>query len=328
MAVGQRGTQILIEYESEAFPPSRRISLSGDLSVTWGDLLWAAVTLGRPALHYVFGHGRGSRYEAIFRWSLIRLALEQRSPFGSRLWRTDAFKSLDPTEKGSINYFIGMTFCKLFADKLLGTPWLLHLDVFREQLNPRILRSRSRPDLVGLETASNVWHVFESKGRASIPGAGEKTKAKAQARRLVSIDGAACGLHVGAITYFKNDVLRFFWRDPEPEEPNKLIPIQVKLPNRAWRDYFEPIVDVMRSRSETRSAEGMVPRMFKVHGADVEVGAHPKLVPLLLDRDWEGAHQAARHLSQVFLKEGYQSDGLLVKSGPTWRQPLRGGTID
>lgn len=49
-----------------------------------------------------------------------------------------------------MNYFLGMTFCKLFAAKLLNTPWLLHLDVFRPTLNP-VLSGRSRPDLVGLE---------------------------------------------------------------------------------------------------------------------------------------------------------------------------------
>lgn len=56
----------------------------GELDVTWDDILWAAVTVGRPSLHYVFQHGRASEYEALFRWSLIRMALgircEQTTP--------------------------------------------------------------------------------------------------------------------------------------------------------------------------------------------------------------------------------------------------------
>lgn len=79
-------------------------------------------------------------YEALFRWSLVRMALEQTGLRASRLRRTTAAKTLDPTEKGAVNYFLGMTFCKLFAAKLLHTPWLLHLDVFRPGLNPEPMR--------------------------------------------------------------------------------------------------------------------------------------------------------------------------------------------
>ena len=82
-----------------------------------GQYLWAALTLGRPNLNFVFRHGQASQYEALFRLSLVRMALEQR-PAGSRLRRTSAFKALDPTEKGAVNYFVGMTFCKLFADEV------------------------------------------------------------------------------------------------------------------------------------------------------------------------------------------------------------------
>lgn len=42
-----------------------------------------------------------SLFEAVFRWSLIRMALEQASPFGYRIWRSDAAKPVDPTEKGA-----------------------------------------------------------------------------------------------------------------------------------------------------------------------------------------------------------------------------------
>jgi len=173
------------------------------LSVTWDDILWAAVTVGRPNRHYVFRHGAASVYEAVFRWSLVRMALEQRGPRGSRLRRTTAAKTLDPTEKGAVSYFLGMTFCKLFATELLNTPWLLHLDVCRPSLNP-VLTGRSRPDLVGRVNGTRQWHAFECKGRISPPDATTKTKAKNQAQRLVSVNGTPCTLHVGAIVTFRH----------------------------------------------------------------------------------------------------------------------------
>src|ERR1700730_9978597 len=98
---------LFLYYESEDFPtpvPNGRRRLS----VTWDDVLWAAVTVGRPDLFHVFRHGEASVYEAIFRWSMIRMALQQRGPRAQKLVRTDAFKQMDPTEKGAVNYFLGL----------------------------------------------------------------------------------------------------------------------------------------------------------------------------------------------------------------------------
>lgn len=315
MAIETRGANLFLDYESDAFPQSRGISASGRLQVTWDDILWAAVTLGRPNLHYVFRHGTSSQFEAIFRWSLVRMALEQRNPSGSRLWRTDALRSLDPSEKGAVNYFIGMTICKLFADKLLGTPWLLHLDVFRDQLNPRVLTSRSRPDFVGQETTSSAWHAFESKGRGSNPGASDKTKAKNQAQRLVSVDGQNCRLHIGAITFFKNDVLRFYWRDPEPEEPTRRNQIELRLPEGAWRNHYEPATDLIRPYLEALAGSEDATPTVQIEDADVAIGVHPEILPSLLRQDWQGARQIAGDQAQAFQERGYRPDGLIIKCG-------------
>jgi len=141
--------QIRIDYESEGFAPGGPVANGpGVLVTSWDELLWAAVTVGRPNRQYVFKNGLPSMYEALFRWSLVRMALEQSGPGAFRLRRTTAAKTLDPSEKGAVNYFLGLAICKLFADKLLRAPWLLHLDVFRPDLNV-VLAGRSRPDLVG-----------------------------------------------------------------------------------------------------------------------------------------------------------------------------------
>jgi len=131
-----------IDYESEAFPPASGISNGNSiLQVTWDELLWAAVTVGRPNRQYVFHHGMASKYEALFRLSLVRMALEQSGPRGNRLRRTTAARTLDPSEKGAVNYFLGLAVAKLFADKCLDAPWMLHLDVFRPQLNVQLAGS-------------------------------------------------------------------------------------------------------------------------------------------------------------------------------------------
>jgi hypothetical protein len=245
------------------------------------------------------------------------MALEQHGAAGSRIRRTGAFKSLDPTEKGSVSYFLGMTLCKLFADKLLGTPWLLHLDVFRDQLEPRILTGRSRPDFVGQETFGGAWHVFESKGRVRPPGANEK--AKAQAQRLVSVDGRTCRLHVDATTYFRGNALRFYWRDRRPEEPKKLRSIALEVSQAAWRYYYEPVTDLIRTVEARLGSTGDGRPIAQIEEADILVGAHPKILPLLLDRKWQDARLVSIQEARVFQTLGYRPDGLIIKSGQSWR---------
>jgi hypothetical protein len=63
------------------------------LETSWDEVLWAAVTVGRRNRQYVFKHGQASKYEALFRWSLTRMAVEQSGPGGYRLRPTDAAKN-------------------------------------------------------------------------------------------------------------------------------------------------------------------------------------------------------------------------------------------
>jgi hypothetical protein len=55
-----------------------------------------------------------------------------------------------------VSYFLGLTMCKLFAAKLLDTPWLRHLDIYGDRYRV-LLTGRSRPDLFGLSTTSREW---------------------------------------------------------------------------------------------------------------------------------------------------------------------------
>ncbi|MXZ59958.1 MAG: hypothetical protein F4Z12_03745 [Acidobacteria bacterium] len=296
-------------YTSEGFPGGL-VRASGELQTNWDELLWAALTVGRPNTAYVFRHNYASYHEALFRLSLVRMALGQRTS-GGPLYRTEAFKSLDPTEKGAVSYFLGMAVCKLFASRLLATPWLLHVDVFRDQLDPTVLGGRSRPDLVG-QDGRGRWHAFECKGRSSVPNAEDKRKAKEQAQRLLRVNSTNCSLHVGAISYFRQEALVFHWRDPEPEAPEALDPIRINVTGEMWRFHYEPAVPLVvhaerRFLWEARKA------------LDIDVQIHREVLPLLLEGSWAAAHLRARELRNVFAAEGFQADGLRVVAGDSWR---------
>jgi hypothetical protein len=310
-------SSLRIPYQSEDFPPGSIAYGVGYLDVSWDDVLWSAVTVGRPNRNYVFRYGDASIYEAIFRWSLTRMALEQSGPTAYRLRRTDAAKTLDPTEKGAVNYFLGMTFCKLFAAKLLNTPWVLHLDVFGKELNS-VLTDRSRPDLIGEEHGTGKWHAFECKGRISPPDKTVKDKAKGQAQRLVSVNGISCSLHIGAITHFSKDVLHFYWRDPVPEGGK---PIKVSLLAEAWRYYYEPVTHlVARNQDYQRLMQERPGVLMPIADLDIQVGIHPLVARQLFNGQWNEAQGMALRGTETIVQDDYQRDGLVVKAGESWRR--------
>ncbi len=311
-----------IPYVAEDFPTGSIPNGSGELPVTWDDILWAAVTVGRPNRHYVFRHGKASIYEAIFRWSLVRMALEQSGPAGYRLRRTDATKTLDPTEKGAVNYFLGTVFCKLFAAKLLDTPWLLHLDVWHRNLRG-VLSGRSRPDLVGMEHGgSRAWHAFECKGRMSNPDRAVKNKAKDQALRLVSVGGRRCQLHIGAITYFKSDTLNFYWRDPVPRKSKK---IEIPYSDADLQYYYRPILDFIRAEPEAFNLMKKEQVSIDIKHEDLRAGVHPEVLSAILENRWDQIFDITSQI-QGDNNLPYQADGIAIIAGETWKHPFSEST--
>lgn len=296
-----------VYYTSESFPSTFAFPKSGWMTINWDDILWAALTIGRPSTYHILRHGRSSFHEAIFRLSLVRMALSE-GGYKDDLVRTGAFEALDPTEKGMVSYFLGMTFTKLFAALLLRTPWLLHLDVFKAGLNPTTL-GRSRPDLIG-QSASGDWYAFESKGRSGPPSHNDRLKAKAQAARLVAIGGIPTTLHVGSFSFFRSGTLEFYWRDPVPGSEK---PMHVPEPGAEWQYYYEYALSLV-------SAPEFDAQAMERQRADLEVEIHPKIYEQLVERRFADAYAVARQMREELEKEGYKPDGLRVIAGNLWRE--------
>jgi len=216
---------IEIAYEQPTGQNSAEIQkdLSGGavspLKTNWDEIIHAAITLGRNGWPLGCSLARMSNlssasYEVMFRVSLLLMAVEESD---NSLKKTKSFMNLDPTEKGMASYFLGMTFCNLFASHYLQA-FLLHIDVYGKK-DITLLRSRSRPDLFGwyLDGDSYQGIVMEAKGRSN---PSSKTnivdQAKKQLGNVFSINGAPPALRVVGISDFdrKDEVgdLRFFWK--------------------------------------------------------------------------------------------------------------------
>lgn len=123
-------------------------------------------------------------FEMIFRTALLYANLMQGPHY--RLSRSEPYDVLDPSEKGAVSYFLGLTFAKLFAEKYLNVSWLMHLDVYRDALRPRNVHGGSKPDLVGFDTNGD-WYVIEAKGRTGGHDSEAMRRAKEQVSNLSTI---------------------------------------------------------------------------------------------------------------------------------------------
>lgn len=313
-------TSLQISYHAERFPdPSHNTKKSGVpswLGLNWNELVHAAMTIGRPGWTDVLKHGSASIHEIIFRINLLKMALEQDSSGVGTLQRTSAYKRLDPSEKGAVNYFLGMTACKLFADKVLGIPWVMHLDVFKDQLDPDTLGQKSRPDLVGQRIQTGEWVAFECKGRASPPGPKEKKRAKKQAQRLVSVQSKPCALNVGAISYFDKNQFKFYWCDPATDGEG---PIELSDAISRMRSNYAVFEELTNAEGLTLHDFARERTSVQIPDIDVRIGLRPDVAKRLLEDDFEGVVEQLRETPpQTALKDVYMSTGISVVCGPSW----------
>jgi hypothetical protein len=307
-----------INYQAEKFP-NAAMNKFDTIKITWEDMLHAALTVGRPNRHFIFRHGIASVYEAFFRMSMIRMTLEKSTERRiERFAQSKAFMTLDPTEKGAVNYFIGMIVCKLFATKILNTPWLLHLDVFRPDLDVQ-LKGRSRPDLIGTNTQNDEWYAFECKGRSNPPGKKEKEMAKHQATRIVSVNGKPCALNVGAITYFNNNVLEFYWCDPPPESKRQL---SITVDDNVWQYYYKPIVQIVKRSEMGAEVRRISDAQFKVQDLDLDISIHQQIFKQLMDEKWGDVFRNSTEACRLFVNDGFQPDGIKLSVGESWARPF------
>jgi hypothetical protein len=201
-----------ISYRASSFGPHWGASLSGshDLQITWQELVWSAVTVGKPGVAYLLAHGWHSVSDNIVRSHMVYANLQQ---IAGRLEKSTLYESLDPTEKGAISYFMGMMAAKILGMRLLSTPWLLHVSMFPKLGGSLTLHSNSAPDLIG-RTTEGDWIVLEAKGRTHGLSKLAMSTAKTQTRQLRRINGQFPILRAAVQAFFQPD-LRFAIEDPD-----------------------------------------------------------------------------------------------------------------
>ena len=307
-----------LTYYASNFPVSYGRLLAGQhsLSFTWADLLWAAISVGRAELLHLVRYGPFSYFEIVYRAAIIFANLCETS--NGTIRRSAAYEGLDPSEKGAISYFIGLTVTKLFTAMRLDVPWLMHLDVYRDQLQPVFFGSR-RPDLVGRNVAGD-WIVVESKGRTRGYDQRALDRAKAQAGQVRSIGGIQPALRLALLAYFQNGLLKCAVDDPDDEGPQET-PIELPLSEEdLLKGYYRPFREWLRDAPNIRH-EVIEQRSFRIADLpeiDVSVGLlEDRFLEDVVD-DTGPTHFRPRREVAADAKRSVGIDGIFVEAGELW----------
>jgi len=195
----------------------------------------------------MLAHESHSVDEILFRNYILWANLWEESGL---IYRSPVYDDLDPTEKSSISYFLGMAIAKLFAAHLLFAPWMVHLDRLVDRYAVGLI-GRSRPDLAG-QDSSGRWILVEGKGRSGGYSKVALDQAKAQVLQVRHIDGVSPYLRVGAEMCFE-DHLTMYIDDPEPPFQDY---VDLEIGSRYLRKtYYKRFLPLRSLRTRTQILE-------------------------------------------------------------------------
>jgi hypothetical protein len=316
---------INIPYTAANYPKGCAIKNGSDsLQISWAELVWAASTVGKRSWRHVLQHGPFSRFEMIYRGAIVYANLIE-TPAG-HAYRSSAYEGLDPSEKSAVSYFLGLAIAKAFVAKKLSVPWLMHVDIYREQFGLELVPFGGRPDLFGRDRAGR-WIVLEAKGRTNGHDSAALERAKDQASLVEYIDGKAPYLSIGAVASFSNGRLSLATDDPPANTPRSKLRWQIEE-NEFLAAYYQPFRSMF---------EQIAPRAEQIRGrrvlfadsdfADLSIGVDEKvlLAPNSTNTGEAGEEESGgQHalFDGAGAREFLGIDGVFVRLGASWRDGL------
>lgn len=204
------------------------------------DLYRSIITVGNPSFFNwkdIKTHGffRTLSNSVIQKFLLVQANIES-NPNG--MYLHPIYKTYVSDQKRIVSYNLGMAVAKLYAERLLKIPNLIHVESLKKvgaiTFVNKINKSQE-PDLVG-QTSDGEWHVFEAKGTSSKYLGTQIIEAKEQARQVETIHGVNPTTISACATFFGEDKIFSKIVDPEPEE-GKEIEIDI---SKFFDNYYSP----------------------------------------------------------------------------------------
>ncbi len=298
---------MIIPYKAVGFGPSIR---AGNLSVTWAELVWGAVTYGKSSSCYHLKHPGHSRAEKKYRTYLLYTCLTQKD---SNLFKSGLYAEMDQTEKGAASYFLGMTLTKLFAGRLLGTPLLWHVSTSSQAIS--FIPGKSRPDLIGCSSRLNEWIVAEAKGRSDGFDSSALSKAKAQSQMITTINGKAPKFRFGSESYFSPHLCIEL---EDPPAIKKAAPVEFKIAE-AVGEYYS-ILPILKERGSKELIDGITYLTMHDEDVGVTIGLPADFVLPTPESELPASQSAQQHDSRSTQLEYLGRDRYFIRLDSRWSE--------
>lgn len=241
----------------------------------------------------------------------------------ARLVPRKSLSTLDPSEKGILNYQFGMTMASAWVRKKLGVPWLLHLDVYWEALGmPRLTGTRG--DMIGLHP-DGWWIVVEAKGFKKKPTRTQQTEAKDQAKQITNIAGARPALHLAVLSFFapdplassrpKPDVAHIWAVDPPSEDDALFGGLQSLTAEKFLTLYYQPWLLLFGDTRAIKKSESFL--WLEPPSSNLRIGILPNVLRALEEGDYLAApkyiHLAEKELPSTHDHPSWVGDGIVIE---------------
>lgn len=306
------------------------------LECSMGDIIRSCIHAGKSEEEII------APYEIVFRVAMIRMNLkeEYKEEKGfedgekvnrKRFVASEIFCKLDPSEKVSISFFLGMTMAKLIAEKYFHTPWVMHYDVYSDNYNVDI-EYGGKPDLFGLGESEGIWNIFEAKGSSDGRSSRAIKKGKEQKKKIKRINEIEVNSSNVVQYYFsrKSKILCIDLADPEINE-GKEVKIDYK---RYFCNYYGLVCNLIESVDKLTNHSGVKNKDYKgvsydivdMPCVDVQIGI-PKIVrKIIKDFRMSDNKYVDEEIKKRFVFESFNDgglsigkDGIFVNLGETWR---------
>ncbi|MDC0687576.1 hypothetical protein POF53_08255 [Mitsuaria sp. RG] len=307
----------LIRYSPTHFPAHYGRLLRGRrwLTVEMTELVWAAISMGKPGMAHLFAHGLYSVSDCIVRAHTVYANLK----FGKyTIAQSKLYEGLDPSEKGGVSYFFGMLATKVLCSRLLDAPWLFHLSMLKSLGGTAVLIDRSQPDLIGLNSRGG-WVVAEAKGRSNQFDADALRKAKTQTRQLRKVNGQFPSLRVAVQACFSPS-LDFHIADPEEyDDDAEDLDFDVVA---AIQDYYSFIIQAPQERLGRGQLNGQDYVFMNMPESGVTIGISRRMHKAL--QEMSDVPESVSKLAALIAEERtaqpshVQADGLVVTLDNRW----------
>lgn len=306
-----------IPYTASKFGRHWGRALSGchHMNLTWNELVWAAMTMGKPGIAFLLTHDWHSVSDLVVRSHTVYANLCENARY---IEKSSLYAGLDPTEKSGVSYFMGMLAAKVMGARLLDVPWLFHLSMIDALGGTAALNSNSEPDLIGLRS-NKEWVVAEAKGRTWGHSKSAMASAKNQTRQLRTINGQYPSLRVAVQASFNP---RLHWAIEDPEEfDDSSRDLQFDVEDVFAMYYSAPLSAIDKGQERAIGERKFIVRELPEIG--ISIGIDQEAIGRLKERTISQAPGSFLEGSGFQLQQEFVifSDGLAIALDDRWAEP-------